>query len=466
MKKILFIGAIDPFSEQEIRLQPLWPAYLAAYAEKVLGSEKMEFHFVNRQVEKQIRKIKPDLVAISSISKNYDYAIEYARLAKKHDLPVIVGGMHVTILPHTLTRDMDVGVMGEGEVAFAELLRLFLEKGELRDQDFQALDGIAYWRGDKLCKSEKRNPPIFMDDCPHPNRDLIGYGRRDYVYSTRGCAYNCIFCSCSSHWGTVRYTSPQYVVEEIRELVDHGVKIIRINDENFASNGRRLKKISELVIEGGLHQKVRFSCWCRSNNVTPDIVEALKAMNVVSVKMGLESGSDRTLQYLKGGVTVADNLNAVNLLKDAGIQVNGDFIIGAPDESYEEIMMTYDFIKNTRVDFVDVNILTPLPGTPLWNYALQKGIVRDDMDWRALNFKFLENADNVPIVSEHLSRQQLLQIYKKFQRLRFFKALKAVPHSPWINELPLLALKRMKGKICKLAAMALMWGVTQSRAGS
>jgi len=76
MKKILFLGAIDPFSEQEIRMQPLWPAYLAAYAEKFLGSDKLKFHFVNRQVEKQIRKIKPDLVAISSISKNYDYAIE------------------------------------------------------------------------------------------------------------------------------------------------------------------------------------------------------------------------------------------------------------------------------------------------------------------------------------------------------------------------------------------------------
>lgn len=251
------------------------------------------------------------------------------------------------------------------------------------------------------------------------------------------------FSAPARYWGQVRYSSPEYVLQEIKELVDNGVNIIRFNDENFVTNKERLQCISDLIVENGFHRNVKFSCWCRSNNVNPDVVKALKAMNIVSVKMGLESGCDRTLQYLKGGVTVRDNQNAISLLKDAGLQVNGDFIIGAPFETREDIMMTYDFIRRSRIDFVDVNVLSPLPGTAVWDYAVKRSIVSDTMDWEMLNFKF-DDADPASLfLSETVSHAELCKLYKRFKWLRIRKIMKALPKTPWLRELPRIAVQRL-----------------------
>ncbi len=454
LKKILFIGSVDPYSEEENRLRPLWPAYLAAYAEDKLGAGKLDYRFATTKIGREIENFRPDVVAISSVTKNYGYAAEHARVAKQYGLPVIVGGIHITTLPQTLTDDMDIGCIGEGEQTFYELIRLYLETGRFSPNGLSKIDGIVYHDNGRLVRTPARTLLKSLDELPHPKRALIGYGRRGYVYTARGCLYKCVFCSCTHFWGGVRYLSPHRVLEEVEELIRHGVKVIRINDENFASNKRRLKAISDLIVNKGLHRKARFSCWCRANNVSHEVVDALKAMNIVSVKMGLESGCDRTLKYLKGGVTVRDNRNAINMLKDAGIQVNGDFIIGAPEETLEEIMETYNLIKNSRLDFIDVGILTPLPGTPVWDYAVEKKIVSDNMDWRRLNFKFQHNLDDALILSETLTRQQLYRLFRNFQRLRAIKAVKAVPHTPWLNELSALILKRTGGKISRAVARA------------
>jgi anaerobic magnesium-protoporphyrin IX monomethyl ester cyclase len=460
MIKVLFIGAVNPVSVHENLMQPLWPAYLAAYAEKYLGKEGLESKFITRDVQQEIESFKPDIVAISSVTQNFHYVREYAGIAKRFGRPVIVGGMHVTMIPQCLTRDMDVGCIGEGEQTFYELLKLYNSTGGLRSDGLAGIPGIVYHDGEKLARTAARSPIKSLDDLPHPKRSITGYHYRSYVYTARGCAYNCVFCSCSSHWGTVRYSSPEYVISEIDELIQNGVKVIRFNDDNFIANKQRFLQIADLVIANDFHKKVKFSCWCRANNVTPEVVKALKAMNIVSVKMGLESGCDRTLQYLKGSVTVKDNWAAVNQLKDTGIQVNGDFIIGAPEETYDEMMETYHFIKKSRVDMVDISVLTPLPGTQVWEYALRKKLVTNDMDWASLDFRFSANSNGAPILSETMSREQLLGIFKKFQRLRFIKTVKAMPNSPWLNEIPRLLKKWLMNRMVKVAAIPLWYFVT------
>ncbi|MCK9417935.1 MAG: B12-binding domain-containing radical SAM protein [Nitrospirae bacterium] len=448
MKRILFVGAVDPYSQEETHLRPLWPACLAAYAENKFGEGAFEFRFVNGRIEEGIKAFQPDFVAISTVTKNYPNAVQSAVIAKQHKLPVVIGGMHITTVPGCLDKNMDAGCIGEGEQTFAELLQIYLETGSLQPARLAGVKGIVYRKNGELTINEKRQPLPDMDQMPHPKRSVVGYGNRDYLYTARGCSSNCVFCSCTRHWGTVRYASPEYVLEEVRELIENGVKIIRFNEDNFASNHPRLRRISELIVENGFHRKARFSCWCRANFVTPDVAKSLKAMNVVSVKMGLESGCDKTLKFLKGGVTVKDNWNAVNLLKDAGMQVNADFIIGAPEETREEMMQTYDFIKKSRVDFVDVNVLTPLPGTPLYDYAVAKKLITDDTDWSNINFSSQKEYRG-PILSETIDREQLKAIYDKFRRLRLYKTLKAVPRSPWLGEIPGILVRRVLGKAVK-----------------
>jgi radical SAM superfamily enzyme YgiQ (UPF0313 family) len=448
--RILFIGTIDGAAEVETRYRPLWPAFLAAYVRQHLGTDTFEFRYTDTRIAETIQEFRPELVAISSITQNFRFAEAHARVAKAHNLPVLIGGMHITSLPQALTADMDVGCIGEGEITFLELMQLYLDRGGFPAEGLRNINGVIFREGDELVQTPKREVLPSLDSLPHAYRPVTGYQRRSYIYTARGCAYDCVFCSCAKHWGRVRYISASYVLDEIAELVAHGTKVIRLADENFSKNLERLKEISQLVVQNGFHKKVKFSCWCRANDVTPESVAALKAMNVVSVKMGLESASQRMLDFLKGEVSINQNLRAINLLKDAGLQVNADFMIGAPDETLEDIEATYQFIKRSRIDLFDVNIFSPLPGTQVWEFAKEKGLVSDHMDdWSRCNFKFNPDPARAIVLSNVLTHADLVPVFQKFERLRALRTLKALPHSPWLNELPRVVYKRVKGVVKK-----------------
>jgi radical SAM superfamily enzyme YgiQ (UPF0313 family) len=448
--RILFIGTIDSAAEVETRYRPLWPAFLSAYVRQHLGPDTFEFRYTDTRIAETIQEFRPHLVAISSITQNFHFAEEYARVAKSLNLPVLIGGMHITSLPQALTADMDVGCIGEGEITFLELMQLYLDRGGFPAEGLRNIHGVVFREGDELVQTPKREVIASLDSLPHAYRPITGYQRRSYVYTARGCAYDCVFCSCAKHWGRVRYVSASYVLEEIAELVAHGTRVIRLADENFSKNLERLNEISQLVIQNGFHKKVKFSCWCRANDVTPESVAALKAMNVVSVKMGLESASQRMLDYLKGEVSIDQNTRAINLLKDAGLQVNADFMIGAPDETLEDIEATYQFIKRSRIDLFDVNIFSPLPGTQVWEFAKKKGLVSDHMDdWRRCCFKFNPDPARAIVLSNVLTHADLVPVFQKFERLRALRTLTALPQSPWLSELPRFVYKRAAGMMKK-----------------
>ena len=434
--RVLFVNATDSKSEVENRYRPLWPAYLAAYAERELKDRSITFRYMTGALADELVRFGPDIVAISTVTQNYVEAVRYARLARDHGSSVVIGGVHISKVPTCLTPEMDVGVIGEGEATFAELLRLHLEHGEWRADHLAFVEGIVFRSGGELVSTPLR-PLLAADEIPHPKRSLVGYRRHDYMFTSRGCPFRCVFCASSRYWGgDVRWSSVEHVMEEMQELVDHGVRMISFYDDLFVANKNRLQQLAERTAASGLSRRVQCTCSARANTVTPEVVDALKRMNVVSVGMGLESGNDRVLKSLKGAVSTRDNSRAINLLKDSGIQANASFVIGAPDETEDEVLQTYRFIRESRLDFVDVYVLTPLPGTPMWEEAARRHLVSEDMDWRRLNINFETNADQAVIVSEQLSREQIVRLYRKFRRLRTWRILKALPGSPWLRDLP------------------------------
>jgi radical SAM superfamily enzyme YgiQ (UPF0313 family) len=450
--KVLFASAVDPYSEVENRIRPLWPAYLAAFANHELGEKGLVFRYAKASLKQELASFRPDLLALSSVTQNFGFAKEMAALAKSEKVTVIAGGIHVSSLPRSMGENIDAACIGEGEQTFAELLKIYSDCGALPADRVLQLPGVAVFGQGGLIQTAPRKQRPEIDQLPHPDRSLIGYGRRGYVYSARGCPYHCVFCSATRFWGQIRYASPEYILQELLELAEHGTQIVRFSDENFVANKPRLFQIAELVRQNGLHRKLKFSCWSRANDVSPEVVEALRAMNVVSVKLGLESGSPKTLAFLKGkDVTVEDNRRAVELYKKAGIQVNADFLFGVPEETEADISATYDFIRKTRIDFFDIDLFTPLPATPVWEMAKRRGLVNDlEMDWRRLNFKFIPYASAAIILSNHLSFSQLKRHHRKFRRLRFFRNIRATLRSPWRGEAPGLAIARLVERSVKL----------------
>ncbi|MBI5572712.1 MAG: radical SAM protein [Desulfomonile tiedjei] len=454
MINVLCVNIVDPISEVENRYPPLWPAYLAAYADRTLGEGRVDFRVVTKGLEQEIESYKPHIVALGSVSQNFALAKQQARVCKERGLPVVIGGPHISLLPECLTRDMDVGCIGEGEQTFSELLELFLDQGRFTPDALSDIAGIAYHEDGRVKVTPRRELIRNLDDVPHPKRSLIGYGRDPYIIGSRGCPYKCTYCASSRFWKTYRVASADYAVEEIVELAVHGSRLIRFNDDLFMSNRTRVEKIITGLEDQGLLGKIAFSCSLRANLVTKELAALLKRMNVASVTMGLESGSNRVLASLKGGVTVEQNEAAVNSLKDAGIQSNAFFVIGAPDETEDEIMQTYRFIKRSRLDFVGVYVLVPLPGTPIWDFAAEKGLVSADMDWTLLNMNFEYNADRLVIVSQNLTRDEIKHLYRKFRRQRLYRILKALPSSPWLWDIPRVALGDLLERMRRLVAKA------------
>jgi radical SAM superfamily enzyme YgiQ (UPF0313 family) len=434
LKKVLFVNAVDPNSEIQNRYRPLWPAYLAAHVEKDIGLNKFEFKFMTDRFENELESFNPDIVGISAVSQNFNYAKKYAATAKEKGVTVIVGGIHISYLPECLTRDMDVACLGESEKTFSELMQLYLDTGSPPEDKLKNIDGITYWNKGKRVQTADRKL-LKPEQMIRPQRSVIGYQRHDYIFTSRGCPYKCIFCASTRYWDNVRYAPIDMVLQEIEELMENGVKVISFYDDLFIANRKRLHELSKAIIEKGFNKKLEFTCSCRANTVQPDKVEALKLMNVVSVGMGLESGAERILKYLKGGCSVEDNYEAINMFKDVGIQVNASFIIGVVDETEDEIMETYDFIRKSRLDFFDIYLLTPYPGTPIWSTAIEKKLVFNDMDWSRLDINTSPENPKA-IIFSHLDKKKLTSLYKKFRRLRLFRIIIALPRSPWLRDVP------------------------------
>lgn len=279
--RVLFVDAKNWFSEIETRLRPLWPAYLAAYVEKNTTGNQYVFHFLwKKSVRKEITDFRPDIVAISSVAQNYKYAIEISMLAKKIGATVILGGPHISSAPESLYCDIDVGVMGEGEITFLELLEAYRLRRALRPESLLKIKGIVFHYRGRPHITEERPNIEDLSILPKPKRSLIGYARRAHIVTARGCNYKCIFCAATRHWRKVRYFPIEQSLSEIDELVRHGAKVIRINDDNFAASANRLRQFSKAIRARGYHKKIKFSCWARSNDLNVEKVALLKSMNI------------------------------------------------------------------------------------------------------------------------------------------------------------------------------------------
>lgn len=448
MVRILFINAVNPYSEVENRYDPLWPCYLASYAESRTKIDDLLFKFYKgRHFEKELGHFKPDIVAISAVSQNFNYAKSYARQAKKYGAAVVIGGTHISEIPSCLNNDMDIGCLGEGEQTFFELIDEFCKEKKFLPENLSKISGIAFRYEGGLIRTENREF-LNMQDIPRPKRSLIGYKSHDYMFTSRGCPFNCVFCASSRFWRKVRFSPPGKVISEIQELIENNVKMISFYDDLFIADKGRLKKIAQMIIDRGFNKEIKFTCSARANLLDAETVEILRSMNVVSVGLGLESGSDKTLRFLKGKISLKDNYLALDLLEKTKIQANASFVIGSPLETEEDILTTYNFIRKSSLSFFDVYLLTPLPGTPIWDYARERGLVDDNMDWGKLNINY-ENNPSPVVLSETITPARLQELYKKFRRLRFTKIMLSLPFSPWIRDLPKVMISLCREKLFK-----------------
>ena len=418
----------------ETTMQPLWPAYLAAYADHH-DPGRYDFkvlHGPGRDLGAVLQGWRPEVVGLSAVTQNFGLVGQVAQEARRRcpGALVVLGGPHITLLPETLPGDVDAGVVGEGEQTFLELLRWWRRRLDGLDLDPEALAKIPglVWRGPtgEFCRSGPRPLIENLDDIPEPRRDLLPRSPRPYLFSSRGCPYDCSFCASTKLWSRVRFHSAERVHRELEALYRAGHREVDFYDDLFVANRARVKALGALLRASGLNGKFRLHVGCRANLVDLDLCRELRGMGVRSVNMGLESGSDASLRRLKGGnVTVQNNHDAVRCCNASGIKVLGSFVVGDALDTREDVLATFNFIRDHRLHSAVVGAMTPLPGTPVWDEARSRGLVGVPMFWRDLDMDYWASWRTRVHVGRFLSRLELHDLMLKFRRLDRFVMIRA-----------------------------------------
>jgi radical SAM superfamily enzyme YgiQ (UPF0313 family)/2-polyprenyl-3-methyl-5-hydroxy-6-metoxy-1,4-benzoquinol methylase len=356
--------------------------YISSYLKKYGDSIEVSVSFKGDDTSGIIRTIRPDIVGLTATTETFNDVIRVGKEIKESfNLPLMIGGTHITILPKYLPCWIDVGVIGEGEETVLELVQLYRNNGVLFNENIK---GIIYRDGRHLRQTEERELIAPLDRIPFPDWDMLGLSKSGpgHILTSRGCTFKCVFCASASIWRKIRFFSPEYVVDEIKTIVEKfGRKEILIYDDLFTANSNRIQRISELIRQEGLDKAVRFECLSNVNHFSTEMASNLRKMNVHRISFGMESGSPAMLKYLKKGTVTTEKIrNAVKAGVDNGMEVLGSFIIGTPGETEDDMMMTYDFIKDLKLTETGINVATPFPGTELWDYAVSKGHIKDEWD--------------------------------------------------------------------------------------
>lgn len=402
------IGLVNLFPDETA--PPMGLVYIATYLKQHgFNDVRIIDSTYDRNILSQIRKL--DIVGISSMTPSYNKAIKLAqRIKSECNIPIIIGGVHISLVPKSLSREFAVGVIGEGEQVMLDLCTIFQQYGRFAPNNLCVVSGVAYWSEDDNIITTPMNQMENLDHIPMIDFTLLDeryfdrrwidwIGRRGkvmHISTSRGCPYNCVFCSGRRFWQNTRFHSINKIFTEIKELITkYKVDHIVIDDDLFIANKNMLKELSTAMDNNNLTGKVAFLCSARANLIDDEMCEILKLLGVRSLNFGFESGSDKLLRYLKGGnVTVENNKNAIILCREYGFEISGNLIFGSPTENIDDMKKTVGFMKfaiKNGCYKVGAFILTPLPGTPLWKIALERGKVDDEVNWSSLGLYEYKN---------------------------------------------------------------------------
>lgn len=413
---------------------PLGLGHLSAYLRKHMGDEiavRIHDEVAEDGLEETIASFRPDLVGIGVVTSAFNRVREIGRIVKKHgDIPVIVGGPHVTALPDSLLNTaLDIAVLGEGEETLLELVKLHAAGQSMTRSEVK---GIAYRQGERVIVNERRPLIANLDTVPSPDRKGFRmkefycrpgriahglYGKATHMMASRGCPYDCSFCCSKLLWERkVRFFSPRHVVDEMESLRnDYRVNFVIFLDDNFTVREDWLEETCSLIRERGLHKEVAWDCESTANVLTPKKARMMKEAGCVRVEFGYESGSPRILKALKQkSAKVETNIESIKVCNEQKLRILGNFVIGWMDETIEEIEETRRFYIDHAIDYVALHLLTPYPGTAAWDECIKRGFISYQPGDRELLWQsFATGAEsNNIIVNQTIPRDKLFSLFK------------------------------------------------------
>lgn len=387
MTNVLLINppAQGVYDTIDIKLPPLGLAYIAAVLRKVGHFVKIIDLNVQENLWETVKERKWDIVGLSGDTSRYPISMKIAEQIKKHfGYTIFTGGPHVTFFEKEAldTGFVDYVIRGEGEYVTLDLVNA-LEKGLPSEK----VRGITFKKNGKIIKTLRAPIIKDLDNLPYPARDLLPmekykithfFGRPiTSILTSRGCPFNCYFCSSSQFSNLIwRTRSPKNIVDEIEYVYKKfGYNAFAFVDDNFTLNPKRVIEIAKKIVR----RKLDIFWWAFSRVDEllghEDMVEWMAKSGCKMVFLGIESVSEEVLKEYNKGITANDSIRAVKLLRRYGITVWGSFIVGALDETKEMILNTVKFAKLLDPKNLQFSVLTPFPGTRLYEDAERMGII-------------------------------------------------------------------------------------------
>lgn len=359
---------------------------------------------------------QPDVVGFTAMSFQYQTALELAKLTRKFSSKIIniIGGYHVTAdWENILTSDdknyFDFLIDGEGEVPFNELIKTLVN-----GQDFSAVSGLIYLKAGNI-QQNPRSALLPPEEIKIPKRSARIFNKgfhimgqpADVIETSRGCVYDCNFCSIRNMYGkSFRKFSIDRIIADLEDAKKYGAKSIFITDDNITLDGKRYLQLCEKIVEAKLNLTFAVQASVRGFKKTPGLAKAMAAAGTKFVFLGIENASDTALEFMQKSnqLTSRDTVEVVDELKKNGILVVGGFILGYPDDNEETLHENYHFAKKIGVDILLFNILTPHLKTELREELLEKGLITNINDYT----KYNHYASNIR--TRHLSSEELFRI--------------------------------------------------------
>ena len=418
---------------------PAWAAYLAGALNSagytdVVFIDAMTHDLDDDELARRIEAAKPDVVGATAITPSIykaEKALEIARRVAPGCV-TLLGGVHATFMYKQVLAEapyIDAIVRGEGEEILIEVMRA-IEGGDFLNAR-KSIKGLAFIDGARGIVATAAAATVKNLDAISPDWSLLNWDKYKYIplgcrvaipNMARGCPFTCSFCSQWKFWRDYRVRDPKKVVDEIEGLYrNYDVRFFILADEEPTINRKKFIQFCEELIARGLNEKVLWGINTRVTDILRDEkhLALYRKAGLIHVSLGTEAAAQLKLDRFNKETKVADNKRAIQLLREAGIVVEAQFIVGLENETAETLEETYRMAMDWKPDLANWSMYTPWPFTDLFQEMSDKVEV---FDYDKYNFV-------TPIVKpDAMERGELLdRVMNNYRRFYMKKALFSYP---------------------------------------
>ena len=393
---------------------PIELAYLGGVLRKNAEIKILDANALNKNfkdIEKEINEMKPNVVIFTTSPTSFSYDAQIAKIAKKIDkqIKTILLDSHISpVMPGRIKQNFPETDYLVGEEPLMNIPNLLGFKGiaELENHPFPAYDLLPLKKYSSFTFSRKK-----------PFATLI---------TSVGCPYSCNFCiiggsTVNRGYGRKwRFKSAEKVFQEIKYLLSLGVKSIFFFDETFTVQKQRVIDLCKIIKDKKLD--FEWSCNGRVDTLDEEIIKLMKEAGCWNILFGIESGSEILLEEANKGATLNKAKNIIGYCKKNGLNTSASFMIGFPNETMETVKETLKMAKEINPHMAQFVIVTPYPGTRLYDEVKEKGLLEKDYSFSGYDAYCV---DYLPVIrTETLSSKDLARaqkyIYRKFYLRPYF----------------------------------------------